>query len=168
MLRTLGLWASLTMLIGSTCLLSVCVGHVARYVSCYNFLHFSMYTMDETNFCFAQRRFASDQTRRAYTALNEQFDVYTGVIWQPYTQAAINARYPGGISELCTRDRDYWMTQSKIMFDVFIEVMAQQRVMRQFGLRQLVEPPPTEDPLPPVVHRYCLLIQCCIVFHNCP
>ena len=45
-----------------------------------------------TNFCFLQRRFASDQTRKAYTALNEQFDAYTGVIWQPYTEAAIQAR----------------------------------------------------------------------------
>lgn len=113
-----------------------------------------MYTMTETNFLFAQRSFAHEQTRRAYIALNEQFDVYTGVIWQPYTQAAIDARYPGGISELCTRDRDYWMTKSKIIFDVFVEEMAQQRVMRQFGLRQLAQPPPTEGPLLDDVHRY--------------
>ena len=51
-----------------------------------------------TNFSSLQRRFASDQTRKAYTALNEQFDAYTGVIWQPYTEAAIQARYPGGMS----------------------------------------------------------------------
>ena len=110
--------------------------------------------MTENNFLFVQRSFAHEQTRRAYTALNEQFDVYTGVIWQPYTQAAIHARYPGGISELCTRDRDYWMTKSKIIFDVFVEEMAQQRVMRQFGLRQLAQPPPTERRLLDDVHRY--------------
>ena len=114
---------------------------------------------DNTHF-FKQRRYSSDQTRRAYTALNEQFDVYTGVIWQPYTQAAVNQRYPGGISFLCTRDQDYWMTKPKIIFDVFVEEMAQQRVMRQFGLRQLAEPPLREAPLPAVVHRYGLLIQC--------
>jgi len=124
--------------------------------------------MAETKFCFSQRRFAADQTRRAYTALNEQFDAYTGVIWQPYNQAAIEARYPGGISELCTRDRDYWMTKSKVIFDVFVEEMSQQRVMRQFGLQQLEAPHPTENPLLGDIHRYCLLIQCCIVFHNCP
>ena len=78
-----------------------------------------------TNICFLQRRFASDQTRKAYTTLNEQFDAYTGVIWQPYTQAAIDARYPSRMSELCTRDSDYWMTKSKIIFDVFVEEMAQ-------------------------------------------
>nr|XP_040257023.1 uncharacterized protein LOC120974678 isoform X2 [Aegilops tauschii subsp. strangulata] len=100
-----------------------------------------------------ERRFASDQTRKAYTALNEQFDAYTGVIWQPYTEAAIQARYPGGMSVLCTRDRDYWMTKSKIIFNVFVEEMAQQRVMRQFGLLQLELPPPIENPVPAHIHR---------------
>nr|XP_040258974.1 uncharacterized protein LOC120976208 [Aegilops tauschii subsp. strangulata] len=100
-----------------------------------------------------ERRFASDQTRKAYTALHEQFDAYTGVIWQPYTKAAIQARYPGGMSVLCTRDRDYWMTKSKIIFDVFVEEMAQQRVMRQFGLLQLELPPPIENPVPAHIHR---------------
>jgi hypothetical protein len=46
------------------------------------------------------------------------------------------------------------MTKSKIIFDICVEEMAQQRIMRQFGARQLFDPPPTEDPLPPVVHRY--------------
>ena len=122
----------------------------------------------EKELFFQQRRYSNDQTRRAYTALSEQFDVYTGVIWQPYTQAAIHERYPGGISLVCTRDRDYWMTKSKIIFDVFVEEMAQQRVMRQFGLRQLVQPPLTEAPVPPIVHRYCVLVQCLNFFLNCP
>ena len=94
--------------------------------------------------------------------------MYTGVIWQPYTQAAVHERYPDGISLLCTRDRDYWMTKSKIIFDVFVEEMAQQSVMRQFGLRQLVEAPCTEAPVPPLVHRYCVLVQCLNFFLNCP
>ena len=119
-----------------------------------------------TNLCFMQRRFASDQTRKAYTALNEQFDTYTGVIWQPYTEAAIQARYPGGLSVLCTRDRDYWMTKSKIIFDVFVEEMAQQRVMRQIGLLQLELPPPRENPVPAHIHKYLPVFQCCIIFHS--
>ena len=123
--------------------------------------------MLKTNFCFQQRHYSSDQTRRAYTTLNEQFDVYTGVIWQLYMQAVVHERYPDGISLLCTRDRDYWMTKSKIIFDVFVE-MAQQRVMRQLGLRQLVEPPRTEALVPPLVHRYCVLVQCLNFFLNCP
>jgi hypothetical protein len=79
------------------------------------------------------------------------------IIWEPYTPATIQARYPSGISTLCTRDYAYWMTKSKIIFDVSMEEMAQQRVMRQFGLRQLVVPPPTEDSLPPIVHKYVYL-----------
>ena len=82
-----------------------------------------------TNFSSLQRRFASDQTRKAYTALNEQFDAYTGVIWQPYTEAAIQARYPGGLSVLCTRDRDYYLLQLEL-------------------------PPPIENPVPAHIHRY--------------
>ncbi|XP_037474918.1 cyclin-dependent kinase G-1-like [Triticum dicoccoides] len=100
-----------------------------------------------------RRRFAADQTRRAYTTLNEQFDAYTGAIWQPYTQEAIDARYPVGFSVLCTRDADYWMTKSMIIFDVFVEEMAQQRVMRQFGLLQLETPPSIEVPLHRDIHR---------------
>ena len=71
----------------------------------------------------------------------------------------MNARYPDGMSELCFRDSDYWMTKAKIIFDVFVEEMAQQRVMRQFGLQQLEVPPPTEHPVPAHIHRYCLVIQ---------
>ena len=57
-------------------------------------IFFFVYTMAETNLCLPQRRYAGDQTRQAYRALNEQFDLYTGVIWQPYTQEVMNARYP--------------------------------------------------------------------------
>jgi hypothetical protein len=44
------------------------------------------------------------------------------------------------------------MTKAKIIFDIFVEEMSQQRVMRQFGMRQLIEPPPPTVPLPPRVH----------------
>ncbi|KAK1680143.1 hypothetical protein QYE76_040991 [Lolium multiflorum] len=103
-----------------------------------------------------ERRFARDQVRNCYPAFTEQFDVLDdrAVIWQPYTAAAVHARYPGGISNLCYRDCAYWMTQSKIIFDVSVEIMSQQRIMRQFGSRQLVDPPPPIAPLPAYVHKY--------------
>ncbi|KAK1662995.1 hypothetical protein QYE76_051154, partial [Lolium multiflorum] len=103
-----------------------------------------------------ERRFARDQVRNCYPAFTEQFDVLDdrAVIWQPYMAAAVHERYPGGISNLCYRDCAYWMTQSKIIFDVSVEIMAQQRIMRQFGSRQLVDPPPPIAPLPAYVHRY--------------
>jgi hypothetical protein len=46
------------------------------------------------------------------------------------------------------------MTKSKIIFDIGVEEMAQQRVMRQFGLRQLADPPLSDTPLPKNIHRY--------------
>ncbi|KAK1680870.1 hypothetical protein QYE76_041718 [Lolium multiflorum] len=101
-----------------------------------------------------RRRFARDQVRNCYPAFTEQFDVLDdrAVIWQPYMAAAVHARYPGGISNLCYRDCAYWMTQSKIIFDVSVEIMA--RIMRQFGSRQLVDLPPPIAPLPAYVHKY--------------
>ena len=111
-----------------------------------------------------QRKYASDQVRRAYWAFSEQFDYYTSVIWQPYSDDAIHARYPGGLSVLCRRDRLYWMTKSKIIFDVYVEEMAQQRVMRHFGLYQVIDPPPTQNPLPSSVHRYVYLFNVALYF----
>ena len=121
-----------------------------------------------TNFWFVQRRFAHDQVKNCYPAFNEQFDVLSAgaVIWESYTDDAMEAKYPGGISNLCTRDRAYWMTKSKIIFDVYVEEMSQQRVMRQFGRRQLALPPPTDDPVPPIVHRYVYLRNV-LIFSTC-
>jgi hypothetical protein len=45
------------------------------------------------------------------------------------------------------------MTQLKTIFDVSVEVMAQQRIMRQFVFRQLVDPPPPIVPLADYVHK---------------
>jgi len=105
--------------------------------------------------------------RNCYEAFIEQFDYLSdgAVLWQPYTEAAMHAKYPGGISTLCTRDLNYWMTKSKIIFNVFVEEMAQQRVMRQFGLRQLALPPPTDNPVPPIIHGYVFL--CVPNFSTC-
>ncbi|KAM0892101.1 hypothetical protein ACQ4PT_025990 [Festuca glaucescens] len=102
------------------------------------------------------RRFARDQVRNCYPAFTEQFDVLDdrAMIWEPYTTVAMHARYPGGISILCYRDCAYWMTQLKIIFDVSVEVMSQQGIMRQFASRQLVDPPPAIVPLPDYVHKY--------------
>jgi hypothetical protein len=76
------------------------------------------------------------------------------VIWEPYRPDRVQARYPGGISSLCRRDENYWFTRARIVFDVTVEEMAQQRVMRQFGKRQLPEPPTRVPALPPHIHKY--------------
>ena len=128
-----------------------------RQMLYFNISHVPYYTLKyqyKINVCFMQRRFAHEQTKACYVAFNEQFDVYTSVIWEPYTEEVIQRRYPGGISDMCTRDQAYWMTKSKIIFDVFVEEMSQQRIMRQFGLRQLVVPPQIEHHIPEMYHRY--------------
>ena len=57
-----------------------------------------------------------------------------------------------GISGLCTRDRHFWMTKAKLVFDVTVEEMSLHRVMRQFGLYQ--EPAIPDIPhLPDHVHK---------------
>lgn len=103
-----------------------------------------------------QRRYAAEQVKNCYPAFTEQFDVLRDdqVIWEPYTYAAIARRYPRGISLMCTRDEAYWMTKSKIIYDIEVEVISQQRIMRQFGLRQLEEPPRPDRTLPDDIHRY--------------
>jgi hypothetical protein len=104
---------------------------------------------------YIQRRFAFDQVRGCYQTITEAFDFYLGdaVIWDPYSAASIAARYPGGLSNLYTRAHEYWLTKFKIVFDVFVEEMSQQRVMRQFNLLQDVVPPTADEPLLPEIHE---------------
>ncbi len=101
-----------------------------------------------------QRHFGHNQLRNCYPAFTEQFDLLleSDVNWEPYSEDHRDGAYPGGISNMCTRDWAYWMTKAKIIFDIFVEEMSQQRVMRQFGQRQLIEPPSPTVPLPPRIH----------------
>ncbi|KAM0915146.1 hypothetical protein ACQ4PT_011046 [Festuca glaucescens] len=101
-----------------------------------------------------KRRFGHNQLRNCYPAFTEQFDLLleSDVSWEPYSEDNRDAAYPGGISNMCTGDWPYWMTKAKIIFNIFVEEMSQQRVMRQFGLRQLIEPPPPTVLLPPRIH----------------
>lgn len=104
--------------------------------------------------------------KNCYPAFAAQFDTLDAsqVIWQPYAAQVRDMRYPGGISLMCTRDANYWMTKSKIMFDVTVEEMAQHRVMRQFGARQ-VSDPLADAPLQGIVHRFALFF---ITVRTCP
>jgi hypothetical protein len=70
--------------------------------------------------------------RGCYQSITDAFDFYLGdaVIWDPYSLASIAATYSGGFSHLCTRDQEYWLTKSKIVFDIFVEEMSQQKVIR--------------------------------------
>jgi hypothetical protein len=115
--------------------------------------------MELTNY-YSQRRFSHSQVRGCYPALSEQFDVLlaSSVMWEPYGNEAVAARFQrdgdaAQMSLLCARDEPYWLTKSKIIFDMQAEEMSLHRVMRQFGLRQLADPRPTESAIPSV-HTY--------------
>jgi hypothetical protein len=93
--------------------------------------------------------------RGCYQSITEAFDLNPGdaVIWDPYSPNSIVARYSGGLSDLCTRDQEYWLTKFKIVFDIFMEEMSQQRVMRQFNLLQDVVSSPADEPLLAEIHE---------------
>jgi hypothetical protein len=59
--------------------------------------------------------------------MTKSFDFYPSdqVIWDPYSAASIKARYLGGLSIMCTRDQEYWLTKFKIVFDIIVEEMSQ-------------------------------------------
>ncbi|BAH93841.1 Os07g0238100 [Oryza sativa Japonica Group] len=92
-----------------------------------------------TYWCRRGRRYAHVQVRRGYPDYVFEFDRLqpSDVIWEPYTEEAVAARAPLGLSSLCTRDQAYWLTILPMVFDIFVEPHCPQRVMRQFGLRQV-------------------------------
>jgi hypothetical protein len=51
--------------------------------------------------------YAHDQTKRAYKDFVGQFDAFTDtdVRWTPYSEEAVVARAPQGLSTLCFRDQ---------------------------------------------------------------
>jgi hypothetical protein len=51
--------------------------------------------------------YAHDQTKRAYKDFVGQFDAFTDtdVRWTPYSEEAVMARAPHGLSTLCFRDQ---------------------------------------------------------------
>jgi hypothetical protein len=56
-----------------------------------------------------QTWYAHEQTEKAYKDFIDQFDSRTDedVRWTPYTEVAVTARTPQGLSSLCFRDRHY-------------------------------------------------------------
>ncbi|XP_039803517.1 uncharacterized protein LOC120667522 [Panicum virgatum] len=75
------------------------------------------------------------------------------VRWTPYTAADIYARAPSGLSSLCLRDHEYWMTRKPILYDIHVEEYHVHRVMRQFGLYQQT-PVPIVHSVEAHVHRW--------------
>jgi hypothetical protein len=62
----------------------------------------------------------TEQTRRSYQDFIGQIDNLTDrkVICQPFTNVLVVARAPQGLSSLCFRDRDFWMTKTPLVHDM--------------------------------------------------
>jgi hypothetical protein len=104
-----------------------------------------------------QPRWANVQVKKAYPQLVKEFDRLQDddVMWMPYYRQEFVEMAPHGFSSLCERDSVFWFTRKALVFDVFVEPYSPQRVMRQFGLRQLV-PPPLTPAVPSSAHKYVL------------
>jgi hypothetical protein len=94
-----------------------------------------------------------EQTRRSYLDFVGQIDTLTDreVIWQSYTDALVAARAPQGLLSLCFRDRDFWLTKTSLIHDMYIEEYHVELVLRQFGLYQ-ASPVPVAHTVDPSVH----------------
>jgi hypothetical protein len=70
-----------------------------------------------------QALYAHEQTKRAYKDFIGQFDSLKGedVRWTPYTEEAIAAHAPHGLSSLCFRYQHYWKTKTPLVFDMYVE-----------------------------------------------
>jgi hypothetical protein len=76
------------------------------------------------------------------------------VVWEPYSAAAVAARAPFGLATVCTQGQHLWMTRTAVLYDVYVESYCPDRVMRQFGRRQLLGCQPAWYPVPRHEHRY--------------
>jgi hypothetical protein len=85
-----------------------------------------------------QTSYAHDQTKRVYKDFVGQFNALTDadVRWTPYSEEAVAARAPQGLSTLCFRDQQYWMMRSPLLFNMYVEEYAVHRMLRQFGCYQ--------------------------------
>ena len=101
-----------------------------------------------------QATWVSEQTKKSYKDFVGQIDSLTDdeVRWTPYSQQAIDARAPHGLSSLCFRDQHWWKTTTMLVYDVYVEEYVIHRVMRQFGLYQ-ESPLPVEHTVTADVHK---------------
>ena len=95
------------------------------------------------------------QVRKSYPDFVGQFDILVDkdVRWTPFIAADIYAREPSGLSSLCLRDQEYWMTRKLILYDIHVEEYHVNRAMRQFGLYQQTSVPIVHS-VEPHMNRY--------------
>ncbi|CAN6288205.1 unnamed protein product [Urochloa humidicola] len=93
--------------------------------------------------CLRKPSWVGVQTKKSYPDFVGMFDtlVDADVRWTLYTAADISAHAPQGLSSLCFRDQEFWMTRKPLVYDIHVEEYAVHRILRQFHKYQ-------ESPLP--------------------
>jgi Plant mobile domain len=129
---------------------------MSREVCTYR-LHTFIPVISSKTVTILQRTWAHVQVRRAYAEFSFEFDNLRPdcVVWEPYSAAAVAARAPYGLSPVCTQGQHLWMTRTALVYDIYVESYCPDRVMRQFGRRQMIQCPPASIPVPRREHRYC-------------
>jgi hypothetical protein len=107
---------------------------------------------------YLQPSWVGDQTRKSYKDFVGQLDqlVDSDVRWLPYSEAEVQRRAPEGLSSLCFRDREYWLTKKPLLYDIYVEEYQVHRVLRQFNLYQ-ASPLPVTHSVPDNVHRSVII-----------
>ena len=79
-----------------------------------------------------QPHWALEQPRSAYEHFRTEFDRLRpdDVVWEPYNILAVQGCAGLGLSLLCTRNEDYWLTKAPLVFDIYVEEYSPHRVMR--------------------------------------
>ncbi|CAO2143395.1 unnamed protein product [Urochloa humidicola] len=105
--------------------------------------------------CLRKPSWVGVQTKKSYPDFVGMFDalVDSDVRWTPYTVADIYARSPSGLSSLCLRDQEYWMTRKPLVYDIHVKEYAVHRVLRQFDQYQ-PSPLPITHSVPSHAHRW--------------
>lgn len=96
-----------------------------------------------TRWTGAKLGWARQRVARCYPVFHNEFEMLheDDIIWSPWSPQFVLGIAPHGLSVQCTQDAAWWATTCHLVFSHIVEPYAPQRVMRQFGLFQLVPPP---------------------------
>jgi hypothetical protein len=128
--------------------------HSVRFFYFYS-RFFSLTMQYITSSYILQRHWAPSQTRRSYPEFIRELDQLQpdDMVWEPYSAEAIGARAPLGLAGWCGANPGLWLTRAALVYDIYVEPHCPDRVMRQFGLRQLFPLPAPLNRVPRQDHR---------------
>lgn len=90
----------------------------------------------------AQKQWSTNLVKGCYPEYHQQFELLDELLitWNPWTQRDIQMVFSARISTECVRDSGFWLTRCNLLYIRFVEPYNSERVMRQFGLYQVILP----------------------------